>query len=420
MNKLAAATNFLSTATKKGWRISSIGEECTVVNGGTPKTGVPAYWDGGIRWITPAEMGKRDTPFIAETKRTITQEGVRNSSATLLPCCSVILSSRAPIGYLAINTEVMATNQGCKGLVPNQRLSYKYFFYYLLSIVELLDELGSGTTFKELSRGKLMEVPIPIAPATEQARIVSTLDEAFERIHSAKVNCESSIRNSQALFDSRLSSLFNQEGANWGRASLSTLLERGWISDHMDGNHGGDYPRKEEFISDGVPYISANCLTDNEVDISKAKYLSPSRAAKLRKGFAKDGDVLFAHNATVGPVATLHTDKPSIILGTSLTYYRCNTDFIRPAYLAHYMRSHSFRTQYEAGMRQSTRNQVPITKQREFFHVIPPVYEQETIAAELDQLSTDAGRLERIYGQKLAALDDLKQSLLSEAFSGNL
>lgn len=177
----------------------------------------------------------------------------------------------------------------------------------------------------------------------EQKRIVAILDEAFERTGKAKIRAENNLQKVQALFDSRLSSLFNQQGAHWERLSLSSLLERGWILDHMDGNHGGDYPRKEEFIADGVPYISANCMTDDQVDMSKAKYLSEDRAAKLRKGFAKDGDILFAYNATVGPVATLQTTEPSVILGTSLTYYRCNPAYVRPAYLAHFMRSYPFR-----------------------------------------------------------------------------
>jgi type I restriction enzyme S subunit len=178
-----------------------------VVNGGTPKTGVPAYWDGSIRWITPAEMGKRDTPFIAETKRNITHEGVRDSSATLLPPYSVILSSRAPIGHLAINTEMMATNQGCKGLIPKQRLSYKYLYYYLLSIIDLLNELGSGTTFKELSGSKLKEVQIPIAPMLEQKRIVAILDEAFEKIATTLAQTKANIYNLSSLFNSTLSSV---------------------------------------------------------------------------------------------------------------------------------------------------------------------------------------------------------------------
>lgn len=201
---------------------------------------------------------------------------------------------------------------------------------------------------------------------------------------------------------------------------METLLERGWIKSHLDGNHGSDYPRKDEFISGGVPYISANCIDDERVDMTRAKYLSPSRAALLRKGIAKDNDVLFAHNATVGPVAILHTDEPKVILGTSLTYYRCNLKHILPEYLAHYMRSFGFKSQYSQVMKQSTRNQVPITKQREFFHVIPPLEEQKNIVGALDGLWENGRRLERIYERKLAALDALKKSLLHRAFAGEL
>lgn len=158
------------------WQIRTLGEMCEVVNGGTPKTGVPAYWDGQHRWITPAEMGKRVSPYVGETERMISDAGLRNSSAQMLPANSVILSCRAPIGYLVINTVPMATNQGCKGLVPNNQLHPKFLYYYLSSIVDLLNSLGTGATFRELSGGKLKEVPIPVPPLAEQQRIVDTLD----------------------------------------------------------------------------------------------------------------------------------------------------------------------------------------------------------------------------------------------------
>ena len=111
------------------WSIRTIGEISEVVNGGTPKTGVQEYWDGAHQWITPAEMGKRHSPFIAETERTVTDSGLKNSSAKLLPQNSVILSSRAPIGHLVINTAPMATNQGCKGLIPNKDIDSKFLYY---------------------------------------------------------------------------------------------------------------------------------------------------------------------------------------------------------------------------------------------------------------------------------------------------
>jgi type I restriction enzyme S subunit len=202
--------------------------------------------------------------------------------------------------------------------------------------------------------------------------------------------------------------------------TLGQLIELGWIEDHMDGNHGGDYPRKSEFIAEGTPYISANCLDGDNIDMSRAKYLSPKRADKLRKGFARDGDVLFAHNATVGPVALLHTQVERVILGTSLTYYRCNREHILPEYLAHYMRSSGFRNQYGRVMRQSTRNQVPITKQREFFHVVPPIEDQKRIIGTLDGLLEGSQKLSAVCESKLAALEELKRSLLHQAFTGKL
>jgi type I restriction enzyme S subunit len=292
------------------------------------------------------------------------------------------------------------------------------FLYYLLKILDL-PKLAKGVK-PGINRNEVYSKIAKIPPLAEQRRIVGILDESFEGIATAQANAEKNLQNARALFESYLQSVFAERGAKWDRVTLETLLERGWIDGHLDGNHGSDYPRKEEFIGKGIPYISANCIENERVDMSRAKYMSPSRAALLRKGIAKDDDVLFAHNATVGPVAILRTDEDKVILGTSLTYYRCNAKFILPDYLAHYMRSFAFKTQYSQVMRQSTRNQVPITKQREFYHVIPPIAEQERIIGALDSLFENSQRLTSLYERKLAALESLKKSLLHQAFTGKL
>ena len=93
--------------------------------------------------------------------------------------------------------------------------------------------------------------PIPFPRLPEQQRIVGILDEAFEGIATAKANAEKNLQNARALFESHLQSVFTQRGEEWDRVTLETLLERGWIESHLDGNHGGDYPRKDEFITDG-------------------------------------------------------------------------------------------------------------------------------------------------------------------------
>jgi hypothetical protein len=135
---------------------------------------------------------------------------------------------------------------------------------------------------------------VPLPPLPEQRRIVAILDEAFEGIATAKANAEKNLQSARELFASRMQVLFGQD-ESWELVPLEELLARGWISSHLDGNHGSDYPRKEEFVDAGVPYIAASAIKGGTVDFAEAKYLSPQRAATIRKGLAKDRDVLFAH-----------------------------------------------------------------------------------------------------------------------------
>jgi len=300
-------------------------------------------------------------------------------------------------------------------------INTKYLCYQLNApaIKSYINSQQKGATRPRIKISTVRELPIIAPPLPEQKRIVAILDEAFTGIDKAIANAKKNLANARELFDSTLHAIF-QRGVEWESITLAELIERGWITSHLDGNHGSDYPRKAEFIGHGVPYISANCLKHGAVDLSLAKYLSPQRAASMRKGIAQNQDVLFAHNATVGPVALLYTDLKKVILSTSLTYYRCNRSHIMPEYLVHYMRSPEFKRQYELVMRQSTRNQVPITKQREFSHIIPPIKEQGRIAKHLDGLSNEASRLQAIYKRKLDDLVELKQSILQKAFAGEL
>ena len=308
-------------------------------------------------------------------------------------------------------------------LRPNSALSNEWLYYYLARESfrrEGASRMSGAVGHKRVPQEFIERYPIPVPPISEQKRIVTILDQAFEAIDTAESHAERNLLNAKELSEGSLESLFEQRGQEWEKTSLQQLLDRGWIEGHLDGNHGSDYPRKQEFVSSGVPYISANCIEDGAVVMSRAKYLSPARAAKIHKGVARNGDVLFAHNATVGPVAILQISVPHVILGTSLTYYRCNKDFILPEYLALYMTSSLFVKQYSQVMQQSTRNQVPITKQREFTHVVPPKIEQEAIVHNLTALFKRTTQLRSINVRKTARLQDLRGSLLASAFCGAL
>jgi type I restriction enzyme S subunit len=181
------------------WKVVKLGDVCSIVNGGTPKSEVPEYWNGDLNWITPKEMGKLKSIEISTTERKITEKGLKNSSAKLLPINSVILSSRAPIGHLAINKTLMATNQGCKGLVPSELLNYEYLYYFLSNSKRLLNSMGTGATFKELSTNKLASLEIPLPPLPIQIKIVEKLDVISSEIGKAVDAAETKINELSLL-----------------------------------------------------------------------------------------------------------------------------------------------------------------------------------------------------------------------------
>ncbi|WP_419600715.1 restriction endonuclease subunit S, partial [Thiolapillus sp.] len=166
------------------WEVQTIDQLVSkIAQGGTPKTSIPKYWNGDIPWITPAEMGEDAAHHYAETTlRTISREGFENSSTELLPVNSVIISSRAPIGYVTINKVEMATNQGCKGFVPKKNTYHEFFYFSLIVAKQRLNDLGAGAGFKEISTSTLKAFQISIPKHLEQQKIahcLSSLDEVI-------------------------------------------------------------------------------------------------------------------------------------------------------------------------------------------------------------------------------------------------
>ncbi|MCW0121220.1 MULTISPECIES: restriction endonuclease subunit S [Bacillus] len=161
-------------------RLIQLGE---VVGGGTPKTDTKEYWDGGnIPWLTPADMKNVTGKYVERGERFITSEGLKGSSARLLPKGSVIYSSRAPIGYIAIANNDLSTNQGFKSLVPYDFEIKEYMYYCLISRTNEIQSRATGTTFKEISGSKFGQTLIPLPPLKEQKRIVEKLEELFPYI----------------------------------------------------------------------------------------------------------------------------------------------------------------------------------------------------------------------------------------------
>ena len=153
-------------------RLKHIG---TVVGGGTPKTNTPSYWDGKIPWLTPADLSGYAALYISSGGRKITEEGLKTSSAHLMPTGTVLYSSRAPIGYVAISANPITTNQGFKSVVPYNFSMSEYLYYCLKARTPNIEQRATGTTFKEISGSAMAETIVPLPPLAEQQRIADRL-----------------------------------------------------------------------------------------------------------------------------------------------------------------------------------------------------------------------------------------------------
>lgn len=159
----------------KGWKTGTIGDLGTIVSGGTPNTSFDEYYcTDGYAWITPNDLsGNTDKMFISHGERDVTVEGIENSSAVLMPKHTVLLSTRAPIGYLAISENEVCTNQGFKSIVPDSGYSEFYIYYVLKSNIPAIAQQGVGTTFKEVSKETLSGFKIPLPPIELTERFVA-------------------------------------------------------------------------------------------------------------------------------------------------------------------------------------------------------------------------------------------------------
>ena len=162
------------------WVWTRLGDITNVVSGGTPSTSKEEYYNGNIPWITPKDLSNYKEKYILNGARNITEEGLKKSSAVLLPINSVLMSSRAPIGYVVINKKEVSTNQGFKSFTPSISYIPEYLYHYLKKSKNYLESIATGTTFKELSGDKAKKIIFPLPPLEEQKEIVRVLDKVFE------------------------------------------------------------------------------------------------------------------------------------------------------------------------------------------------------------------------------------------------
>ena len=164
------------------WTFVRLKHISTIIGGGTPKTNTPDYWNGDIPWLTPADFSGYNDMYISGGERYITLEGLNSSSAQLLPANTILYSSRAPIGYVAIAKNIVSTNQGFKSIVPFNTNMSVYLYYCLKARTDNIIMRATGTTFKEISGSEMGETIISLPPLNDQERVCLKILQLFQEI----------------------------------------------------------------------------------------------------------------------------------------------------------------------------------------------------------------------------------------------
>jgi type I restriction enzyme S subunit len=321
------------------WERKALAEVCDrITQGGTPDTSNPAYWNGHIHWLTPAEMGKDETPFVSSTARTITDLGLANCSSELLPINSVIISTRAPIGHLAINTVPIAINQGCKGLVARPLIDYAFLFSSLLLAKPQLIDLGAGNTFKELSGSALKRFPILCPSLSEQHKIASCLTSLDEVIVAHRRKVDALTAHRQAL----LQQLFPRDGETlpsirfpefsgrpaWNVVPLGSVLT-------SNPEYGVNEPAVA--YSEQLPtYLRITDIGEDGRLIAGGKV--SVNIAPLDEAYLSDGDIVLARTgASVGKSYRYRMEDGRLVFAGFLIRIRPNRKKIVPAFLSSFL-----------------------------------------------------------------------------------
>jgi type I restriction enzyme S subunit len=409
------------------WVWTTFGDIADVIGGGTPRTADPTNWDGGnIPWVTPADLSGYREKYITHGARFVTPAGLEGSSARIVPAGTVLMSSRAPVGYAAIAGQPLATNQGFKSFALRGELLPDYFYYFLLGNKELIREFASGTTFIEVSGKNAARIPVPVPPLAEQRRIVTTIEEHLSRLDAA-VAALDRIRSGLPRYRAAVlkaaceGRLLDEDGARGPRHKTDDS-RHGWISTTVGaisnvGTGSTPLTSNREFYDRGrVPWVTSGAL--NAPFVRKPSGLVTEKAvtAHRLRLFPPHTLLVAMYGETRGKSAellipaTINQAIAAIQLTKETAQYR---PFVRLCLLHEYVR-------LRKAARGGAQPNLNLSLIRGIRLHLPPMAEQDRIVAEVDRCLSLADAAERTVTAGLAKAKRLRQAILKRAFEGKL
>ncbi|MGV2910959.1 restriction endonuclease subunit S, partial [Bacillus safensis] len=400
----------------ENWIWTQTGSITDVIGGGTPKSTVKEYFeDGDIPWLTPADLSGYQDMYISRGKRNITEVGLANSSAKILPSNTVLLSSRAPIGYVTIASNDICTNQGFKSFLPSNAYYPEYLYWYLKFSTTYLESMASGTTFKELSGSKCKEIALPLPPLNEQKRIADKVEHLLSKIEEAKQLIEEAKETFELRQAAILDRAFRGELTrkwridNPNAINVNQILEEvkskivnkklkhsnveeenlyelpnGWAWVRLGEVSNVKSSKRifaSEYADSGIPFYRSKEIGELS-SLGKAKselFISEERYAEIKEKFGvpKVGDLLLTSVGTIGNT-WMCDGREFYYKDGNITQIERN-EYINTEFVQLFFNSYLFKKQVNLTVSGSAYNALTIEKINQLVLPFPPLEEQQEI-----------------------------------------
>jgi type I restriction enzyme, S subunit len=386
------------------WPMVKLKDCCTVIGGATPKRDVPEYWSSSdIPWVTPKDVSNLSSPVLDDAPEYISNFGYKSCATYMLPKGSILLTSRAPIGNVAIAGREMCTNQGFKSLVPSEGTDGGYLYHCMRYFSQRLQALGNGATFKEVSKKTVEEFEIPLPPLEEQKRIAAVLDKA----DAIRRKRQQAIKLADDFLRSVFLDMFGDPVTNpkgWEVCQfedLTSLVTYGLTV-------------RPQYHEEGVPLISAREIRSGELDFESSPKISRADFDKLsKKGRPQQGDILFSKTGSIGHCAIVRSEV-EFALTQNAARIVPNKDVCLPTFLLAFMRTKYF---YDLANREAKGNAVKdlqLGTMKNFKMYLPPI----SLQKKFSDLYQKSAFLSKSEIDSLFLINSKFNSLSQNAFSG--
>lgn len=393
---------------KNGWETKTLGEVLEKTETVNPLQTPNAVFD----YIDVSSVSN-ETFEIKETQR-LAGKDAPSRARKLVRTNDVIFATIRPtlqrIAVVPEHLDKQVCSTGYIVLRPKRDINHRFVFYSLFTenFTSQMEALQKGASYPAVTDGDVRAQLIPVPPLGEQQRIVRVLDEAFTGLATAKANAEKNLQNACALFESHLQSVFTERGPGWVDKPMGDVCEV------KDGTH--DSPK---YVEDGIPFVTQKNIREDGLSLEKAKFIRQEDHDDFyRRSNAACGDILISMiGANRGMACIVDDERTFSIKNVGLVKQNPS---VNQQFLLYYLKSPQAATFVQSASKGGAQEFVGLTELRRFPVPLPPLERQNTLAEQFQYLREETQRLAHIYEQKLAALDELKKSLLHQAFSGNL